>query len=44
MQTLQAPIQIISDSLQELCFEVLQALRYGEEVSSVQDPNSIGSR
>lgn len=44
MQTLEAPVQIISDSSQQLCLEVLHALKNGEEVGSVRDPNSVGSR
>lgn len=43
MQTAQAPVQILADSAHQLYIDVLHALYDGDEVSSVSDPNSIGS-
>ncbi len=43
MQTIQAPLQILCESAQELYAQVLQAICEGEEVSSVSDPLSVGS-
>ena len=37
------PVQIMSDSAQDLYQEVLEALPYGEIVASVRNENSIGS-
>lgn len=43
MQTLKAPVQIVCSTAHELFIQVLQAFCDSEEVSSVQDPNSVGS-
>ena len=43
MQTLNAPLQIVCNSVHELFIHVLQAFEWGEEVSPVLDPKSVGS-
>ena len=37
------PIQIVADSAQQLYYDVLEAIQYGEEVASVSDMRSVGS-
>ena len=43
MQTLNVPLHVVCESAHELFTQVLQAFEGGEEVSSVQDPKSVGS-